>query len=68
MKIVSNFLQSIEGIQTWFIISLLIFFIMFVVFLYRVFREPREKMNQIKNSILDDDNGQDHINIKNSEV
>jgi cbb3-type cytochrome oxidase subunit 3 len=68
MKIISNFLQSIEGIQIWFIISLLIFFLMFLVFLYRIFRKPKEEMNRIKNSILDDENETDHINIKNSEV
>lgn len=68
MKIISNLLQSIEGIQIWYIISLLIFFFMFLVFLYRIFRKPKEEMNQIKNSILDDDKETDQTNIKNSEV
>ncbi len=68
MKIISNLLQSIEGIQIWYIISLLIFFFMFLVFLYRIFRKPKEEMNQIKNSILDDDKETDQINIKKSEV
>ena len=64
MKIVSNLLQSIEGIQIWYIISLLIFFFMFLVFLYRIFRKPAAEMNEIKNSVLDDNDETDQENIK----
>jgi hypothetical protein len=54
MKIVSNLLQDIEGIQIWYIISLLLFFIMFLVFLARILRKPSGEMKEIKNSIFDD--------------
>jgi hypothetical protein len=41
---------------------------MFLVFLFRIFRRPKEEMNQIKNSILDDEKEKDQKNIKNLEV
>jgi preprotein translocase subunit YajC len=54
MKLVSDLLQSIEGIRIWYIISLLIFFVMFLLILYRILRKPADEMKKIKNSILDD--------------
>lgn len=54
MKIVSDLLQSIDGIEKWFIISLLIFFPMFIIFLIRTLKRPRKEMEEIKTSILDD--------------
>jgi cytochrome c oxidase cbb3-type subunit IV len=54
MKLVSDLLQSIEGIGIWYIISLLIFFVMFLLILYWILRKPADEMKKIKNSILDD--------------
>jgi cbb3-type cytochrome oxidase subunit 3 len=54
MKIVSNLLETIEGIGTWYVIGLLIFFGMFIIFLVRTLRRPRAEMEEIKNAILDD--------------
>lgn len=54
MKIITNLLESIEGIEIWYIAALLIFFFMFIVFLVRIFRMPRHDMDKIKRSILDE--------------
>jgi preprotein translocase subunit YajC len=54
MKIVSDLLQSIDGIEVWYIISLLIFFFMFLLFVIRILKKPRKEMEEIKNSILND--------------
>lgn len=62
MKIISNLLETIEGIQYWYIAGLLIFFVMFIIFMIRILRKPRKEMEDIKNSILEDDTD---INIKN---
>lgn len=55
MKIISNLLESIEGIQNWYIAGLLIFFIMFIIFVVRTLLRPRNEMDEIKNRVLDDD-------------
>jgi uncharacterized membrane protein YjfL (UPF0719 family) len=54
MKIVSNLLENIEGIQLYYIIGLLIFVVLFVVIFIRTMRIPNNEMNKIKNSILQD--------------
>ncbi len=61
MKIVSNMLENIEGIQIYYIIGLLIFFALFVVILIRTMRTPNSEMDEIKNSILDDNNSEETI-------
>ncbi len=61
MKIVSNMLENIEGIQIYYIIGLLIFFILFVVILIRTMKMPNKEMDKIKNSILDDNNSEETI-------
>lgn len=52
MKIVSNLLENIEGIGIYYIIGLLIFFILFIVIFIRTIRRPNKEMEDIKNSIL----------------
>ncbi|WP_297088463.1 hypothetical protein [uncultured Draconibacterium sp.] len=52
MKIVSNLLTSIEGIQIFYIIGLLIFVVLFIVIFIRTMRIPNKEMEDIKNSIL----------------
>lgn len=61
MKIVSNMLENIEGIQIYYIIGLLIFFILFVVILIRTMKMPNKEIDEIKNSILDDNNSEETI-------
>jgi short subunit fatty acids transporter len=58
MKIISNLLETIEGIENWYIAGLLIFFFMFIIFLIRTLMKPRQEMEEIKNSILDDETGE----------
>lgn len=61
MKLVSSFLESIGGIQIYYVIGLLIFFILFVVILVRTLRRPDKEMNDIKNSILNDTDSEEFI-------
>lgn len=58
MKIVSNLLENIEGIQIYYIAGLLIFFTLFVVILIRTIRKPNKEMEEIKNSILEDNDSE----------
>ena len=61
MKIVSNLLTSIEGIQIFYIIGLLIFVALFIVIFIRTMRTPNSEMEAIKNSILVDSESEDII-------
>jgi preprotein translocase subunit YajC len=54
MKIVSNLLENIDGIQVYYIIGLLIFFVLFIVIVIRTMRRPDKEMKDIKESILVD--------------
>lgn len=54
MKIVSEVLTSIEGIQIFYIIGLLIFVALFIVIFIRTMRMKNSDMEEIKNSILMD--------------
>ncbi len=56
MKLISNLLESIEGIEIWYIIALLIFFVMFILFIIRILIRPKREMDDIGKSILDDEN------------
>ncbi|MFV0593092.1 MAG: cbb3-type cytochrome c oxidase subunit 3 [Draconibacterium sp.] len=59
MKIVSDLLTSIEGIQIFYIIGLLIFVALFIVITIRTMRIPNKEMETIKNSILADGESDD---------
>ncbi len=61
MKIVSNMLENIAGIQIFYVIGLLIFFLLFVVILIRTMRRPAKEMNEIKESILIDNDSEELI-------
>jgi preprotein translocase subunit YajC len=61
MKIVSNMLENIAGIQIFYVIGLLIFFVLFVVILIRTMRRPAKEMNEIKESILTDNDSEELI-------
>ncbi len=64
MKIISNLLESIEGIQNWYIAGLLIFFIMFIVFVVRILLKQRSEVDEYKKMVLDDDQNE-KIKIEN---
>lgn len=61
MKIVSNLLENIEGIQIYYIIGLLIFLTLFIIIFIRTMRIPDKEMEKIKNSILNDSEPEDII-------
>jgi len=61
MKIVSDILTSIEGIQVFYIIGLLIFVLLFIVIFIRTMRMKNSDMEDIKNSILTDGESDDFI-------
>ena len=58
MKIVSHLLQEIEGIQIYYIIGLLLFFGLFIVILVRTMRMPDKEVNEIKKSILEENDSE----------
>ncbi len=61
MKIVSDLLTSIEGIQIFYIVGLLIFVVLFIVIFIRTMRLKNSDMEDIKNSILTDGESDDII-------
>ena len=48
MKIVSNLLENIEGIQIYYIVGLLIFVILFIVILIRTIRMSNKEADEYK--------------------
>ena len=67
MKIVSNVLENIEGIQIFYNIGVLIFFSFFLTVVYRTyFMTSNKEAEDIKNSIFDNDetNLSDSKNLK----
>ena len=61
MKLVSSFLESIGGIQIYYVSGLLIFFILFVVILVRTLRRPDQQMNENNESILNDNDSEESL-------
>ena len=61
MKIVSNFLENIEGIHVYYIAGLLIFLFLFIVIVVRTVRRPSREMKEIKESILMDNDSEEII-------
>lgn len=49
---VSNILESMVGIHIFYVIGLLLFLILFIVIVVRTMRRPAAEMNEIKESIL----------------
>ena len=56
MNLVSSLLEDIDGIQIFYIVGLLIFLGLFIVIFIRTMRRPNKEMDDIKNSILSDNN------------
>ena len=61
MKIVSNLLENIEGIQIYYIIGLLIFVTLFIAITIRTLRMPKNEAERIKQSILNDNEKDDLV-------
>jgi tellurite resistance protein TehA-like permease len=61
MKIVSNLLENIEGIQIFYIVGLLIFVTLFIVITIRTIRMPKQEAEDIKHSILNDNETEEII-------
>ena len=61
MKIVSNVLENVEGIQIFYIAGLLIFVALFIVIVIRTMRRPAKEMIEIKESILNDTDSEEII-------
>jgi tellurite resistance protein TehA-like permease len=61
MKIVSNLLENIEGIQIFYIVGLLIFVTLFIVITIRTIRMPKQEAEKIKHSILNDNDAEEII-------
>lgn len=61
MKMVSNLLENISGIQIYYVVGLLLFFVLFIVILVRTIRRPDKEINEIKNSILNDNDSEELI-------
>jgi hypothetical protein len=59
MKIVSEVLTGIEGIRIFYIIGLLIFIALFIVIFVRTMRMKNSDMDEIKNSILSDNESEE---------
>jgi cbb3-type cytochrome oxidase subunit 3 len=60
LKFVKNYMESIDGIEVYPIISLLIFFIFFVVLFWWVFTANKEYIDTVSNLPLDNQN-QDNL-------
>jgi hypothetical protein len=61
MKIVSNVLENVEGIQIFYVVGLLIFVALFIVIVIRTIRRPAKEMIEIKKSILNDNDTEEII-------
>ena len=60
MKIVGNLLQTIEGLEIYSIIATIIFFIGFIVVFIRTMRKPNKEMEEIKKSMLVDNDSEEY--------
>ena len=58
LKFVKGYMESIEDVATYPMISLLIFFVFFVILFWWVFTASKEHINEMSNMPLDNDNQQ----------
>ena len=61
MKLVSSLLESMTGIHIFYVVGLLIFLGLFVVIVVRTMRRPAAEMNEIKESILIEDDSEESM-------
>jgi hypothetical protein len=55
MSFVGDVLDSVNGIQWFYIAGILIFIALFIVILYRTSKIPKTDIEKFKNGILDSD-------------
>lgn len=65
MKLVSDVLEGMEGIHVFYVVGLLLFLALFIIILVRTLRRPKAEMNEIKESILSDDDTDESKTTKN---
>jgi len=61
MKLVSSLLESMTGIHIFYVAGLLIFLALFVIIVIRTMRRPAAEMNEIKKSILIDNDSEESM-------
>lgn len=61
MKLVSSLLESMTGIHIFYVVGLLIFLTLFVIIVIRTMRRPATEMNEIKESILIDNDSEESM-------
>ena len=65
MRLVSNLLENIVGIQIYYIVGLLIFVTLFIIITIRTIRMPKKEVEKIKKSIINDDETEDINSLVN---
>ena len=58
LKFIKNHMESIDGIATYPMISLLIFFVFFALLFWWVFTASREHIKEVSEIPLNEDNNQ----------
>ena len=58
LKFVKGYLEQIDGVQVYPIISLLIFFVFFSLLFWWVFTAKKEHIREVSNIPLEDDDNQ----------
>ena len=61
MKLVSSLLESMTGIHIFYVVGLFIFLTLFVIIVIRTMRRPAAEMNEIKESILIDNDSEESM-------
>lgn len=61
LKFVKGYLESIEGVATYPMISLLIFFVFFVILFWWVFTASKEHIKEMSEMPLEKDNQENRI-------
>ncbi|MEH6680460.1 MAG: CcoQ/FixQ family Cbb3-type cytochrome c oxidase assembly chaperone [Sediminicola sp.] len=60
LKFAKNYMESIEGIATYPMISLLIFFVFFVLLFWWVLSASKEHIKEVSEIPLEEDNNQNN--------
>lgn len=63
LKFAKNYMESIEGVATYPMISLLIFFVFFVLLFWWVFTASKEHIKEVSQIPLQEDNNQNNDSL-----
>lgn len=61
LKFIKHNLESIDGVEIYPIISLLLFFLVFISMIFFVFKLPKNSIDEISHLPLEDDNNNKEI-------